>query len=46
MPLLGFEPVIPMFKWVKTAHALDHVATVIGMEVSGSSKMSLSFFDF
>jgi hypothetical protein len=30
MPCVGFEPMIPVFEQVKTVHALDHVATVIG----------------
>jgi hypothetical protein len=29
MPQVGFEPTIPMSEWVKTVHALDHMATVI-----------------
>jgi hypothetical protein len=29
MPGLGFEPMIPVFEWVKTVHALDRAATVI-----------------
>jgi hypothetical protein len=28
---VGFEPMTPAFKEVKTVHALDHVATVIGI---------------
>jgi hypothetical protein len=30
MPQVGFEPMIPVFEWGKTFHALDCVATVIG----------------
>jgi hypothetical protein len=30
MPSVGFEPTITVFEWVKTVHALDHAATVIG----------------
>jgi hypothetical protein len=30
MPQVGFEPTIPVFKRVKTVHALDHTAAVIG----------------
>jgi hypothetical protein len=30
MPQVGFEPTIPVFEWVKTVHALDRAATVIG----------------
>jgi hypothetical protein len=29
MPLVGFKPMIPVFEWAKTVHALDRV-TVIG----------------
>jgi hypothetical protein len=29
MPQVEFEPTIPLFEWVKTVHALDHVAAVI-----------------
>jgi hypothetical protein len=29
MSWVGFEPIIPVFKWVKTCHALDGTATVI-----------------
>jgi hypothetical protein len=27
---VGFEPMIPVFEWAKTVHALDRAATVIG----------------
>jgi hypothetical protein len=30
MPQAGFEPMAPVFKQVKTVHALDCMATVIG----------------
>jgi hypothetical protein len=30
MPLVGFEPMIPVLESSKTVHALDYVATVIG----------------
>jgi hypothetical protein len=30
MPLLGFEPTIPVFEWAKIVPALDRAATVIG----------------
>jgi hypothetical protein len=30
MPLVGFEPAIPVFERAKAFHALDHVATVTG----------------
>jgi shikimate 5-dehydrogenase len=31
MPLLGFEPTIPVFERANTVHALDSAATVIGI---------------
>jgi hypothetical protein len=31
MPWVGFEPTTPVFEREKTVHALDHVATVIGI---------------
>jgi hypothetical protein len=34
MPLVGFNPTIPVFQQAKTFHALDHTATVIGVEIS------------
>jgi hypothetical protein len=30
MPQLGFQPTTPVFEQVKTVHALDNAATVIG----------------
>jgi hypothetical protein len=30
MPQVGFEPITPVFKQVKTVHALDRTAAVIG----------------
>jgi hypothetical protein len=30
MPLVGFEPTVPVFERAKTVHALDRAATVIG----------------
>jgi hypothetical protein len=30
MPLAGFEPTIPVFKWARTFHPLDRAATVTG----------------
>jgi hypothetical protein len=30
MPGVGFEPTIPVFEQVKTVHALERAATVIG----------------
>jgi hypothetical protein len=32
MPRVGFEPMIPAFEQVKTVHALDRAATVIGSD--------------
>jgi hypothetical protein len=37
MPRVGFEPMIQVFERVKTVHALDRAATVIGI-VSFNSK--------
>jgi hypothetical protein len=34
MPPVGFEPTIPVFDLVKTVHALDRAATVIGDSVT------------
>jgi hypothetical protein len=31
MPLVGFEPTIPVFERAKTVHALDRATTVIGV---------------
>jgi hypothetical protein len=36
MPWVGFEPTIPAFKRAKTIHALDCVATVIGLKKNTS----------
>jgi hypothetical protein len=30
MPKMGFEPTVPVFERVKTVHASDRAATVIG----------------
>jgi hypothetical protein len=38
MPQVEFEPTTPMFERVKTVHALDRAATVIGQEDIWSSK--------
>jgi hypothetical protein len=32
MPRVGFEPMTPVFERVKTVHALDCAATVIGLK--------------
>jgi hypothetical protein len=42
MPPMGFEPTIPVFERAKTVHALDHAATVIGIETCISCKYILS----
>jgi hypothetical protein len=34
MPQVGFEPTIPAFQRMKTVHALDRAATVIGSVVT------------
>jgi hypothetical protein len=33
MNQVGFEPTIPVFEWAKTVHALDRVATAIGITI-------------
>jgi hypothetical protein len=38
MPLVGFEPMAPVFERAKTVHALDRVATVIGFSFIRTSK--------
>jgi hypothetical protein len=37
MPQVGFKPMIPVSERVKTVHALDRTATVIGTSVSPQS---------
>jgi hypothetical protein len=32
MPLVGFEPTIPIFEWAKGVHALDGAATAIDIQ--------------
>jgi hypothetical protein len=32
MPKVGFKPMIPVFEWAKAVHALDSVATMMGMD--------------
>jgi hypothetical protein len=45
MPLVGFEPAIPVFEWAKTVHAFDRAATVIGgMVLTSSIKMCILHF--
>jgi hypothetical protein len=34
MPLAGFEPTIPVFKWAKTFYALECAATVTDCKVT------------
>jgi hypothetical protein len=36
MPRVGFQPRVPVFEWVKTFHALDSAATVIGSPTSSN----------
>jgi hypothetical protein len=31
MPVVGFEPTIPVFERAKTVHSLDRAAAVIGL---------------
>jgi hypothetical protein len=38
MPLVGFEPTIPVFERAKTVHTLDCAATVIGFPLNSISK--------
>jgi hypothetical protein len=40
MPPVGFEPMIPVFQRVKTVHALDRAATVIGSLCSRIFKLT------
>jgi hypothetical protein len=37
MPQVGFEPMIPVFEWAKTVHALDCIATVIGSHITSKT---------
>jgi hypothetical protein len=37
MPLVGFEPTMPVFKKAKTVHALYRAATVIGEDILDSN---------
>jgi hypothetical protein len=30
MPVVGFEPTIPVFEWAKTVHAFNRAATILG----------------
>jgi hypothetical protein len=45
MPKKGFEPTIPVFERVKTIHALDRVATVIGRSGDIAPQFSTSTLD-
>jgi hypothetical protein len=38
MPWVEFEPMIPVFERVKTFHALDRAATVIGCVLATAGK--------
>jgi hypothetical protein len=42
MPGVGFEPTTPVFKRVKTIHALDCAATVTGVYIAYRRKMAQS----
>jgi hypothetical protein len=37
MPLVGFEPTVPVFEWVKTCRGLDRAATVVDHDITYSS---------
>jgi hypothetical protein len=40
MPLVGFEPTVPVFERAKTVHVLDRAATVIGeIEIVSLNKL-------
>jgi hypothetical protein len=39
---VGFEPTIPAFERAETVHALDRVATVVGMHILLSGANSLT----
>jgi hypothetical protein len=41
MPRVGFEPTIPVFERVKTVHALERAATVIGEEIVTTAEFTL-----
>jgi hypothetical protein len=43
MPEVGFEPTIPAFERVKTVHALDREATVIGIITYGLRQLFTLF---
>jgi hypothetical protein len=44
MPRVGFELTIPVFQRMKTVHALDRAATVIGSILPTSLNIIKSFF--
>jgi hypothetical protein len=47
MTLVGFEPMIPVFKPAKTFHASDRAATVTGSNLLYTSlNVSIDFFIF
>jgi hypothetical protein len=47
MPQVGFEPTIPVFKWVKTVHVLDRAATVINCnELYGTYFSNTAILEF
>jgi hypothetical protein len=44
MPLVGFEPMAPVFERAKTVHALDRAATAIGFAVLTADNMKNTTF--
>jgi hypothetical protein len=42
MPVVGFEPTIPVLDRAKTVHALDRAATVIKPHLGPASKSALN----
>jgi hypothetical protein len=42
MPRVGIEPTIPAFEQMKTVHALDRAATVIGRNYIAISNYSIA----
>jgi hypothetical protein len=45
MPLTGFEPAIPVSKWLQT-HTVDRVATGIGLHLTNNVGHFLPLFPF
>jgi hypothetical protein len=44
MPRMEFEPTIPVFERVRTVHALDRAATVIGQKYITGYNITVSHF--